>query len=510
MRPPLTVFSDAPQAFAPRAAWTLQTMLAPLGRRLVLTREPAHAGAAALAYTSAPVPGVPTIPCSAAALAMLAAERPLPAGSFAPRSSAAGSAVGAFAAAPPDGPSDFAASFDVLASAFVLLACWDEHTSSVRDEFGRLPYAASVFAANPALKVEEPAVDRYVQLLRTVLEPRLAELGLEPLPAPGWMWDDRESTIVPGGDGRASPGARFAVALTHDIDHLWRWTPREFAAVGYRSARAVRRRDGAALRWELGDVVDWAIRHVPSHSDSYWTFPQMLDGENVRGVSSTFFVIAHHSHPRDGIQPRVYQRHVGRALRQLADARREVGLHGNDRDRLGPPSLIADRRDLEARAGSPVRGMRYHYLRCLYHETLAHLEQAGFEYDSSMAFAEHEGYRCGASFPFRPYSLREERPLRLLELPLAVMDTSLAGAQYRALAAAAAEHVSRAILSTAQASGGAAAILWHNLRFDRRAARGYDDAYWHLVEWAQAQGAFVGSAGAIVQRWRQSVEDMPG
>ena len=79
VRPPLIVFSDAPQAFAPRAAWTLQTMLAPLGRRLVLTREPAHAGGAALAYTSAPVPGVPTIPCSAAALALLAG-RPAAAG----------------------------------------------------------------------------------------------------------------------------------------------------------------------------------------------------------------------------------------------------------------------------------------------------------------------------------------------------------------------------------------------------------------------------------------------
>ncbi len=232
----------------------------------------------------------------------------------------------------------------------------------------------------------------------------------------------------------------------------------------------------------------------------------MLHGENARGVSSTFFVIAHHSHPRDGIQPEVYRRHVARALRLLADAGREVGLHGNDRDRLGPPPLSADRADLEARAGSPVRGMRYHYLRCLYHETLAHLEQAGFEYDSSLAFAEHEGYRCGASFPFFPYSLREERPLRLLELPLAVMDTSLQGAQYRALPAADAEHVSRAILGTARASGGAAAILWHNLRFDRRAARGYDDAYWHLVEWAQGEGAFVGPAGVIVRRWRQSTE----
>ncbi len=249
MRPRLTVFSDVPQAFAPRAAWTLQTMLAPLGRRLALTREPAQVGGAALAYASVPLPGVPTIPCSAAALELLRAGRPLPAGAFAPRESAVGSAVGAFAAT--QGGPDFAVSFDLLASAFVLLACWDEHTSAVRDEFGRLPYSAAVFAANPALKIEEPAVDRYVELLRAVLAPRLAQLGLEPLPAPGWMWADGASEAAQTGavETGAGGGARFAVALTHDIDHLWRWTPREFAAVGYRSVRALRRRDAAALRW---------------------------------------------------------------------------------------------------------------------------------------------------------------------------------------------------------------------------------------------------------------------
>ena len=147
--------------------------------------------------------------------------------------------------------------------------------------------------------------------------------------------------------------------------------------------------------------------------------------------------------------------------------------------------------------------MRYHYLRCLYHETLAYVEQAGFAYDTSLAFAEHEGFRCGVSFPFRPYDLRAERPRDIVELPLAVMDTSLLEPQYRHLDADAAEEACHAVLDMGRAAGGAVAILWHNNRFDRRSARGYDDVYWRLVERARADGAQVGGAGDLVRRWEE-------
>ena len=184
---------------------------------------------------------------------------------------------------------------------------------------------------------------------------------------------------------------------------------------------------------------EWATVHLPRRSDTFWTFPQLLAGEDERGVSSTFFVIARHSDRRDGNQPQTYQQLIPTALDMLRRGRREVGLHGNAEDRLGAAPLAADRADLAARSQAAVAGVRYHYLRCLYHETLAYVEQAGFAYDTSLAFAEHEGFRCGVSFPFRPYDLRAERPRDIVELPLAVMDTSLLEPQYRRLDAAAAE-----------------------------------------------------------------------
>ena len=485
----LDVFIDAPAAFAPRAAWVLGTLLAPLGRRVRLVRERDAAGGCALAYAQAPVAGVPTIPCDAGAMDLFRRRRPLAGGAFTSLKTPAGDAVGAFPAAAGEA---FCLPFDLVASAFALLACWDEHTSSERDRFGRLPYSAGVFAANPALKIEEPAVDRYAALLRALLAPRLTQLGLEGLPPSGWLWSD----------GPASSGG-FAVALTHDVDTVWRWTPRGFAATGVRSARALRRGEGGAVRRELVDLWEWATVHLPRRSDPYWTFPYLLAGEDQRGARSTFYVMASHAHRLDGGQPQDYRKHIPAALDMLRRGRREIGLHGNDADRASVSALKLDRDDLARRSDADISGIRYHYLRCLYHETLRIVEDAGFTYDTSLAFAEHEGLRCGVSFPFHPYRLDEERPLRLLELPLAIMDTSLMGQRYRALDAAGAERASRDLLSRVRDGGGGVAILWHNNRFDRRSAKGYDDVYWRLVEWAQAEGGLVTSARDIVRRWQE-------
>ncbi len=483
--PKLTVFVGAPEAFAPRAEWVLTTILAPLGRRVAVTRDPAAASGAALAYSAEPVAGVPTVPCDAGAMELIAAGRPLPTGAFAARSSGDDHAVAAWPADPTAG---FAVSFDLVASAFVLLACWDEHTTDERDKYGRLPYSASVFAANPDMRIDEPAVDRYAELLRGALAPRLAELGLEPLPAAGSVWGAR---------------GRFAIALTHDLDNLWRWTRRGFAAAGYRTARAARHLQGRAVVRELGDGADWLVRHLPRRTDPFWTFPQILDGEDLRGVSSTFYVIARHTHKQDGNQPQTYSARIPEALRLVTDAGREVGLHGNDADRLALTDLTEDRAGLSGRVGRSVTGIRYHYLRALYHETLPMLEQAGFTYDTTMAFAEHEGFRCGCSFPFHPYSIAEERPLSLVELPLAVMDGTLQEPHYRGLAAADAEFAAASVLARALRSGGAVSLLWHNNRFDKRVSRGYDKVYWRLLDQALAHGAWCASADDIVAHWKE-------
>ncbi len=81
------------------------------------------------------------------------------------------------------------------------------------------------------------------------------------------------------------------------------------------------------------------------------------------------------------------------------------------------------------------------------------------------------------------------------------MDNTLQNPKYRALPAKDGDRASRDLLSRVAAVGGGVSILWHNNRFDRRTAEGYDDVYFGLVDKARADGAFVGRADAVVRRF---------
>jgi hypothetical protein len=483
--PTVAVYVEAPPALAAKAAWVLGTLLAPAGGRTAVVRDRGAAAGCALAYAPEPVPGVPTLPFAPEAAAAIEAKRPVSGHAFAPMQVGGKAVAGAF----PVGGDGFAAPFDLIASAFVLLACWDEFTSAERDQHGRLPFAASVYAHADALRLGEPAVDGYARIVRALVDGRRAEAGLPPLPGVDW------------GEGEAGR-ARFALALTHDVDGLKRWTRRGWLAAGKRTVGAVRTRDFKKARFELGGTAYGLVRDVPRGEDPYWTFPHLLSREDELGVASTFFLLAGHGHPIDGSQPGVYRRRLPDLLRLLGLHHREVGLHGNHADGRDAAALADHRSSLGELAGQTIDGIRYHYLKCAYHETLPLLDAAGFAYDTSIAFAEREGFRCGCSFPFHPYDVRRDRPLAVTELPLGLMDSTLQEKKYRALDAAAAAEAAPAALRPLAGSGGAAAILWHHNRFHPWVGQGYGDVYWQLVDWVREQGGVALPAGEVVRRWR--------
>ena len=297
------------------------------------------------------------------------------------------------------------------------------------------------------------------------LERLRARLGLEP---PRWG------------------GARFAIALTHDVDRPWRWTRLGVLGAAARlkaHARAGRR--GAALREAR------ALSAVPVHklrrTDPNWSFERIIRLESARGVTSTFFVMAGHRHPADGAAPESYERLRPRVVETLLAGGAEVGLHGSYTAAENATILAQEKQALEALAG-PLRGQRYHYLRLDPHANLAPLERLGFAYDASLGFADAPGFRAGIAHPFRPWDAERDQPLGLVEIPLAAMDATYTEARYLGVSTAAAERRLLALVEWAARRGGGFSLLWHTERFDPGTSGGWDRLYLRLIEAVRAQG----------------------
>ncbi len=345
---------------------------------------------------------------------------------------------------------------DELAAAFFHLARVEERGAEV-DRHGRF------LAASSCLDPRDPPLER----LRR-------ELGAEP---PLYR------------------GARFAVALTHDVDAPWRWTK-----IGVRGAAA--RLKTHALAGRLGPAAHEArgLARVPVHklrgTDPNWRFAETAAEERSLGARSTFFLLAGHGHRADGAAPEVYDRLRPRLVETILESGSEVGLHGSylaagDLDRL------ARERATLAQLDGPLLGHRYHYLRVDPHRNLAPLAGIGFRYDTSLGFPDALGFRAGIAHPFRPWDFAHDRPANLIEVPLAVMDATLAEERYAGLSAAQAKPRVVALLDWAAEHGGAFSILWHPERFDGPSARGWDRLYFDLIEAVGERGGICLSAGEL-------------
>ena len=293
-------------------------------------------------------------------------------------------------------------------------------------------------------------------------------------------------------------GARFAVALTHDVDAPWRWTRIGLRGAAERLKHEVRHaRLGPAVREATGLAT--APLHLLRGTDPNWRFAQILEEERRRGASgSTFFVLAGHNDPHDGATPETYERLRPHLVETLLEADAEVGLHGSYTAADDAGRLAEEKAALEALAG-PVRGHRYHYLRADPHRNLAALANLGFDYDTTLGFPDAVGFRAGIAHPFRPWDFERDEPLDLAEIPLAAMDATLAEERYLGLAAKRAEPRLLALLDWAAEHGGAFAILWHPDRFDPATSAGWDRLYSRLLEGVVERGGICVPAGELAE-----------
>ncbi len=345
---------------------------------------------------------------------------------------------------------------DDLAAAFFDLARVEE-LSGRRDEHGRF---LGVFSSLDPL---DPPLER----LRR-------KLGVEP---------------------RRWGGARFAVALSTDVDVPWRWTRR--AIVG-----SVARFKGAVLKGhaQAASREARALAAVPLHklrgSDPYWRFEQVTAELRRRGARSTFFVMAAHRHPADGPSPELYDRLRPRLVETLLKCGAEVGLHGSYTAADDPSQLALEAERLRDLAGE-VTGHRYHYLRLDMQRNLDAIQKLGFSYDCSLGFPDRPGFRAGIAQPFRPWDFGADRPFDLIEIPLAVMDATLAEERYLGLSARQAEPRLLRLLDWARENGGAFSLLWHPGSFDPAQACGWDRLFYRLIEAVRERGGVCLSCGDL-------------
>ena len=327
-----------------------------------------------------------------------------------------------------------AVAVDVLGSVFFMLTRLEEHVVPTRDRYGRFPADAAVVHREGLLGI--PIVDVYVDLLWEALARRWPRLQ--------------------------RPRRAYRVALTHDVDDpLARFGRGPRDLVRQLGGDVLIRRDPALPSRR---IASWAAgarggRRLDPHN----TFEFLMDLSERHGLASAFYLMVADGTP-DAEDPPYPIDHpwIVALIQRIHRRGHELGYHPTDIDPERTERGFERLRAVAERAGvrQAAWGGRQHYLRWENPSTWRTWERAGLDYDRTLTYPDHVGFRTGTCHDYTVFDLLERRPLRLRERPFQVMDRTVF--EYMGLAPDAAHAAVAQIAAQCRRHEGELCLLWHN------------------------------------------------
>jgi hypothetical protein len=328
--------------------------------------------------------------------------------------------------------------FDIFGSAFFMLARYEEHCADRHDNHGR--FSAVQSSSFDAKFHARPIVNDYLEILWACL------LRL----FPGLVRRER----------------RYRFLLSHDVDRLFETRGVPWRTVLRNSAGDVLKRKAPAL----------AARRVRSRFSSRTgdyryeptnTFDFIMDSAQNHNLQSAYYWIVERGNSRFEPDYSINLPFVRDLLRRISARGHEIGLHASyesydqpERLRWELQRLIDTAEDLDIRQDE--WGGRQHYLRWDAGSTWRHWDAAGLAYDSTLAYPERIGFRCGVCFEYPVFDVLERRRLNLRERPLVAMDVSILSDNCMALSPEKALEELESLASICRGFQGDFTLLWHN------------------------------------------------
>jgi hypothetical protein len=339
---------------------------------------------------------------------------------------------------------------DIFGSVFFMLTRYEELAVPSRDAFGRFPASASLARAEGLLAL--PVVDAYVELLWAALRRR---------------WPRLER-----------PPANYRLALTHDVDRPLSFLgrgPRGFAK--QLGADVLVRHDPRLMAQR---VRSWAgIASGDHRLDPDNTFDFLMAVSERHGLASAFYFLATEEVSFIDGYYTLGHPWIRRLIATMHRRGHEIGLHAGihtyrDEERTKAEFTRLRAAALESGVRQDCWGGRQHYLRWENPATWANWEAAGLDYDSTLTFAEHAGFRAGTCHEFRPFDLRKRRRLRLRERPLIIMDAT--ALESMRISRDAAATLALDLARQCRRHRGTLTLLWHNSRLQTARERRWYEA----------------------------------
>jgi hypothetical protein len=318
---------------------------------------------------------------------------------------------------------------DIFASSFFMLTRWEEYVNKNRDKYNRFSATQSLAFKNGFL--DRPVVNEYVEMLKNILLKFDNSLKFKEY--------------------------KYQLVLTHDVDTIFKYSTLK-----------------SGLREIIGDIIKrrnlkLAIKkflkkikvHLNLEKDPFDTFKYLMDVSEENNTKSYFFLHSSNSSKFDIDN--------SRNLKKIADKIFErghfLGYHPSYNAYNNEELFKQDKEKIENIINQKLTFGRQHYLRFEIPITWQIWENNNMEWDSTLSYADKEGFRCGVCYPFSVFNILSRKKLHLKEKPLIVMEGSFTTYQPNINPQEMEQKIVK-LIDKVRKYNGEFVFLWHNSNFN--------------------------------------------
>jgi len=359
--------------------------------------------------------------------------------------------------------------FDIVLSTFFLLNRIEESIVTKRDKYQRFSSENSMAFQNNFLQL--PVVDYYIKLLDKLIRVLIKKKNICITKKCYWPQNKK-----------------YSICLTHDVDFIKKWDTSWFK-------ENIISFFNNLLKFKIKDAINKlseCLIPLSGETDPYWSFDNLISLEKELGYKSSFYFFT------DNKRYKISDKKTKKMIKNICENGWDVGLHSSFESYNNLKKIEIEKKSIDNILGKPANGVRQHFLMFNPSNNWINYEKAGFNYDTTLGFADHYGFRASTSFPYHPYNFLEDKKASILEIPIIVMDGSFF--HYLDYSSEEAYNSTISTVNTIKETNGICVMLWHSNSFsDDRP--GWGETYYKIIKNIDRSKAWVTSASEISDWW---------
>jgi len=336
---------------------------------------------------------------------------------------------------------------DIFATSFFMLTRWEEYVNKIRDQHNRFPAYESLAYKNNFL--DRPIVNEHLEDLKNNLK-------------------KLDETLI-------FKKRKFQIYLTCDVDNAKKYRNFKSGIKDIIDDLVVKKN----IRFFLKNIAHKVLFTFRLVKDPYDTFDYMMDCSEKLNLKIYFFLHSSNSSKHDINNDKYIKALANKILKR----NHFLGYHPSYCAYKDYNLFIKDKEHIEKIIENNLYFGRQHYLNFLVPTTWQIWEDAKMKWDSSLGYADKEGFRCGTCYPFTTFNILTRQHLSVVENPLIVMDTSFVTYRENKLAPKDMEKKIIDLIDIVKKYNGNFVFLWHNNNFNRSGWYEYREVYKNIINY---------------------------